>query len=139
MPVESSKGCNTALKSCCSVLVHSAQIDTEPPIFFDAAMAGPFATTIDRLAMVGNATAAIRAFREACALLNNFILITPLSLVVIFFMRPTPLPPEESEGRDGPPRRRKAGWNCSSCPPGNFRGGPLREKVPLDEALRPRH
>src|SRR5665213_3313907 len=128
MPVESSKGCNTALKSCCSVLVHSAHIDTEPPIFFDAAMAGPFATTMDRLAMVDNAIPAIRALREAFTLLNISVLIPPLSVVVIFFMSPTPLPPEESEGRDGSPRRRKAGWNCSFCSPGNFHGGPLREK-----------
>src|SRR5665213_3330406 len=93
MPVESSKGCNTALKSCCSVLVHSAHIDTEPPIFFDVdAKADPFDTTMDRPAMVVKATAAIRALRDAFTLPNDFLLITPLLVVVISFMRPAPLP-----------------------------------------------
>src|ERR1039458_1566604 len=100
MPVESSKGCNTALKSCCSVLVHSAHIDTEPPIFFDDdANADPFDTMMDILAMVVKATVAIRALRDAFTLPNKFLLITPLFVVIISFMRPAAPPSEESEGR----------------------------------------
>src|SRR5665213_860770 len=129
MPVESSKGCNTALKSCCSVLVHSAHIDTEPPIFFDVdAKADPFDTTMDRPAMVVKATAAIRALRDAFTLPNDFLLITPLLVVVISFMRPAPLPPEESEGLCGPPRCRKAWWSYSPCSPGNFLGDNFERK-----------
>src|ERR1017187_5939919 len=79
MPVESSKGCNTALKSCCSVLVHSAHIDTEPPIFFDVdATADPLDATMDRPAVVVNATAAIRSLRDAFTRLNTLIFRFPL-------------------------------------------------------------
>src|ERR1017187_3694578 len=79
MPVESSKGCNTALKSCCSVLVHSAHIDTEPPIFFDVdATADPLDATIDRPAVVVNAPADIRILRDPFTRLNSRIFRSPL-------------------------------------------------------------
>src|SRR5665213_938790 len=75
MPVESSNGANTALKSCCSVLVHSAQSVTEPPILCDVtATAGPFDTATDKAAIVVTATVVSNAFRVVVDLVNSFIL-----------------------------------------------------------------
>ena len=38
-PVSASKGASTASKSCCSVLVHSAQSEIEPPMWPKAGLA----------------------------------------------------------------------------------------------------